>query len=150
MIVRQPGEGPKVSVAGDLYRFLAGGDQTGDRFCLLHALIPPGGGPPPHLHERENEGFYVLKGELTFYALDVNQVVKAGPGTFVHLPPNRPHRFANESGQEAEALILAAPAGLEKMFLEIGTPSDKALPMGPADVEKLLKLAPEYGIQILH
>ena len=150
MIVRQPGEGPQVSVAGDLYRFLAGGDQTDGRFSIWHALIPPGGGPPPHIHQRENEGFYVLKGELTFYALDVNQVVKAGPGAFVHLPPGRPHRFANESSEEVEALIMAAPAGIEKMFLRIGTPSDKPLPMGPGDVEQLLKLAPEYGLQILH
>ena len=150
MIIRKPGEGPQVSVAGDLYRFLAGGDQTQGRFSLWHALIPPGGGPPPHVHARENEGFYVLKGELTFYALDVNEVVKAGPGSFVHLPPHRPHRFANESSEDVEALIMAIPAGIEKMFLQIGTPSDKPIPMGPGDVEQLLRLAPEYGLEILH
>ena len=150
MIIRKPGEGPQVSVAGDLYRFLASGDQTGSRFALIHALIPPGGGPPPHVHHRETEGFYVLSGELTFYAMDVNQVVKAGPGTFVYLPPERPHRFANESDQPAEALILMAPAGLEKMFLQVGTPSDKPLPVDPKDIENMLRAAPDYGVEILH
>jgi len=80
----------------------------------------------------------VLKGELTFYALDVNQVVKAGPGTFVHLPPDRPHRFANESSQEVEALIMTAPAGIEKMFLRIGTPSLSAKTVhGRSDSEQI-------------
>lgn len=149
LIICKAGEGPTYSVAGDLYRFLAGGDQTGGRFSIWHASIPPGGGPPPHIHHRENEAFYVLKGELTLYALDVDQVVKAGPGTFVHLPPDRPHRFANESDQEVETLIMAVPAGIEKMFMQVGTPSDKALPMGPEEVEKLLKAAPDYGLDIL-
>ncbi|MBS2035784.1 cupin domain-containing protein [bacterium] len=150
MIICKPGEGPQFSVAGDLYRFLATGDQTGARFALIHALIPPGGGPPPHIHHRETEGFYVLSGELTFYALDVNEVVRAGAGTFVHLPPERPHRFANESEQAAEALILIAPAGLEKMFAQVGIPSEVPVPMQPQDVEALLKAAPDFGVEILH
>ena len=149
MILRNPGEGPQYSVAGDLYRFLADGDQTGGRFSIWHATIPPGGGPPPHIHHRENEAFYVLKGELTFYALDVQQVLKVGAGGFVHLPPDRPHRFVNESGQEVEALIVAIPAGIEKMFMQVGTPSDKPLPMGPEEIEKLLQVAPDYGLEIL-
>ena len=41
MILRNPGEGPQYSVAGDLYRFLAGGDQTDGRFSIWHATIPP-------------------------------------------------------------------------------------------------------------
>ena len=149
LIIRKPGEGPQYSITGDLYRFLLSGDESGGRFTIWHATVPPGGGPPPHIHHRENEAFYVLKGELTFYALDVDQVVKAGPGTFVHLPPDRPHRFANEGDQEVETLIMAIPAGIEKMFMEVGTPSDKALPLGPEEVQKLLQAAPDYGIDIL-
>lgn len=92
----------------------------------------------------------MLSGELTFYALDVNEVVRAGAGTFVHLPPERPHRFANESEQAAEALILIAPAGLEKMFAQVGIPSEVPVPMQPQDVEALLKAAPDFGVEILH
>ena len=150
MIVRKPGEGLHFSVAGDVYRFLATGEQTGARFALLHAQIPPGGGPPPHIHHRETEGFYVLSGELTFYALDIEQVIRAGPGTFVHLPPDRPHRFANEGSQAVEALIILAPSGLEKMFAQVGKPSDVPVPVQPEDVQALLKAAPDYGVEILH
>ena len=146
-IVRQPGEGPTISVAGDLYRFLVQGEHTGGRFALWHATVPAGGGPPPHLHRRECEGFYVLRGEVTFYVED--QSFKAGPGTFVHLPEDRPHRFANESAEDAEMLLLCAPAGFEKMFFEVGTPSQSALPMEPSDIPRLLEAAPRYGVEIL-
>jgi hypothetical protein len=48
-------------------------------------------------------------------------------------------------------LVSVAPAGLEKMFLEIGVPlaegATTALPPTREDVEKLLAIAPKYGIE---
>jgi hypothetical protein len=50
-------------------------------------------------------------------------------------------------------LVSVAPAGLEKMFLEIGVPlaegATTALPPTTEDIEKLLAIAPKYGIEIM-
>jgi len=149
LIIRGPQEGPTYTVAGDLYRFLAEGRETGGNLFVFQATIPPGGGPPPHIHRREDECFYILKGQLTFYVIDENRSYQAEPGSFVHLPKGRLHRFANETDQPAEALIWTTPAGLDEFFRQAGHASDRALPPQPEDFERLLKLAPQFEIEIL-
>jgi uncharacterized cupin superfamily protein len=32
----------------------------------MEAIVPPDGGPPPHIHRNEDETFYVLEGEVEF------------------------------------------------------------------------------------
>jgi len=149
-VVRQPGAGRTVAVVGDVYRFLATGEDTGGRYALWEAVVPPGGGPPPHVHSREQEGFYVLEGEITFTVGD--QRLVAGAGTFANLPVGTPHSFKNEGGRPARMLISVAPAGLERMFFEFGVPlpegSTTALPPTKEEIEKLLAVAPKYGIEI--
>ena len=49
-----------------MYRFLATGEDTDGKYSLWDAIVTPGGGLPPHVHSREEEGFYVLEGEITF------------------------------------------------------------------------------------
>jgi mannose-6-phosphate isomerase-like protein (cupin superfamily) len=93
--VRTPGEGRTVAVVGDVYRFLATGDNTNGRYALWEAIVPPGGGPPPHVHSREEEGFYILEGEITFTIAGRPMVAKAG--TFANMPVGTPHSFKNES-----------------------------------------------------
>jgi mannose-6-phosphate isomerase-like protein (cupin superfamily) len=61
--LRPLGKGRTVAVVGDVYRCLATGEDTNGKYALWEALVPPGGGPPPHVHSREEEGFYVLEGE---------------------------------------------------------------------------------------
>ena len=64
-----------------------------------------------------------------------------------------PHSFKNESSKSAKMLIMVAPAGLENMFFEVGVPlaegSTAGLPPNQEEIEKLLKIAPRYGIEIL-
>src|SRR5262245_64423628 len=95
--LRRPTQGRTVAVVGDVYRFLATGEDTDGRYALWEAVVSPGGGPPPHVHSREEEGFYVLEGELTFLVGD--RLLVAGAGTFVNLPVGTPHSFRNDSGQ---------------------------------------------------
>jgi hypothetical protein len=68
------------------------------------------------------------------------------------MPVGTPHSFKNESGQPAKMLVTVAPAGLEKMFMEIGVPlaegATTALPPTKEEIEKLLAVAPKYGIEI--
>jgi quercetin dioxygenase-like cupin family protein len=148
--LRKPTEGRTVAVVGDVYRFLATGDDTNGKYALWEALVPPGGGPPPHVHSREEEGFYILEGEITFTIGDKRHV--AGVGMFANMPVGTPHSFKNESDKPARMLISVAPAGLENLFFEIGVPlaegSTAALPPTREEIEKLLKLAPNYGIEI--
>src|SRR5216684_2171183 len=119
-VVRQSGEGRTIAVVGDVYRFLAVGEDTDGKYALWEAIVPPGGGPPPHVHSREEEGFYVLEGEITLLVGD-RQLV-AGPGMFANMPVGTLHSFKNETDRPARMLISVAPAGLEKMFLEVGQP----------------------------
>src|SRR6516162_9681346 len=101
--IRKPSEGRTVAVVGDVYRFLAIGEDTNGRYALWEAVVSPGGGPPPHVHSREEEGFYVLEGEITFLARE--QTLVAGPGTFVNMPVGMRHAFKNESSRPARMLI---------------------------------------------
>src|SRR6185369_11896661 len=90
-----PGTGKTFSAAGDKYVMLATGEQTGGAYCLAEAMVPPGGGPPPHYHTREVEAFYVLEGEITFTVDD--RIMIGTPGAFVQSPRNTPHAFRNAS-----------------------------------------------------
>jgi hypothetical protein len=71
---------------------------------------------------------------------------------FANMPVGTPHSVKNESSKPARMLISVAPAGLEKMFFEFGVPlqegSTTALPPTKEEIEKLLAIAPKYGIEI--
>ena len=149
-VVRTSAQGRTLGVVGDVYRFLATGEDTGGRYALWEALVPPGGGPPPHVHSREDEGFYVLDGEVTLRAGEEPIVAKAG--TFANMPVGTLHSFKNEGTQTARMLISVAPAGLEQMFFEVGVPlaegATTAPPPKKEEIDKLLAVAPKYGIEI--
>jgi len=144
------GQGRTIAVVGDVYRFLATGDDTNGKYAMWEAIVPPGGGPPPHVHSREEEGFYILEGEITFTVNGEKIVVTAG--MFANMPVGTPHSFKNESDRPAKMLISVAPAGLEQMFIEVGVPltegATTALPPTKEEIEKLLTVAPRYGIEI--
>lgn len=149
-VLRRPGEGRTLVMVGDVYRFLALGGETDGRYALWETLVLPGGGPPPHVHSREEEGFYVLEGEITFLVGD--RRIVAGPGTFANMPVGSLHCFKNETDRPARVLVSVAPSGLEGMFFEVGRPVPEGTTTAPAptreEIEKLLSVAPRYGIEI--
>ena len=146
-----PGEGPAFSAVGDVYRILAGGAQTGAAYVLSEARVLPGGGPPRHIHHREDEAFFILEGEITF--LLGGRKVAARPGAFVQGPRGIPHAFKNESNAPARMLIHVTPPGFEKFLAEFAQPlssfDSPPFPVTPSDLEKPLAVAPKYGIEIL-
>jgi quercetin dioxygenase-like cupin family protein len=145
----RPGEGRAIAVVGDVYRFLAVGEDTGGRYALWEAIVFPGGGPPPHVHAREEEGFYVLEGEITFQLGDKRIVAHAG--TSANIPPGILHCFKNEGNSPVKMLISVAPAGLENMFFEVGQavdPGANPAPPTSEEIDKFLAIAPRYGIEI--
>ena len=146
-----PGEGPVFSAVGDVYRMLATGEQTGGAYVLSEARVPPGGGPPPHIHHREDEAFFMLEGEITFQLGEKKVVARAG--TFIQGPRGIPHAFKNEGSAPARMMILVTPPGFENFMAEIGQPlpsfDSPPLPVAPTDIQRLLAVAPKYGIEIL-
>jgi uncharacterized cupin superfamily protein len=54
----------------------ATGEQTGAAFGLIDNLMPAGFASPYHMHRNEDESFYVVEGEMTFYVGD--ERVKGG------------------------------------------------------------------------
>jgi quercetin dioxygenase-like cupin family protein len=139
-----------IAIVGDVYRILADGNDTQGHYALIDAIVPPGGGPPPHIHRREEEAFFILEGEITFF-LDGQRIV-ATAGQFANVSVGTLHAFKNESDQPARMLITVGPAGLEQMFLEVGTllpaGTTQAPPPSQEDVHNLLNAAPKYGIEI--
>jgi mannose-6-phosphate isomerase-like protein (cupin superfamily) len=88
--------------------------STGGALSVFETSIA--GGPPLHVHDREDECFYVLDGELSVRCGE--EAFSAGTGSFVFLPRGRPHRFWAPA-QPARLLLIVAPAGIEDYFREI-------------------------------
>ena len=142
-------EGRAVWFLGSLLIVKATGEQTGGSFGLIDNLMPPGAGSPYHLHHKEDESFYVVEGEMTFYVGD--ERVKAGPGAFVYGPRGVPHGFEVEGDAPARMLLQNYPAGFERFPVEVGEPAKELTlpPAEPPDMERLVEIAAKYEIEIL-
>ena len=147
--VVRAGEGKSVWLVGDTYTFKATTESTGGAFALIEASVPPGSGPPPHVHTREDEAFYLLDGVLEVTADGAETLV--GAGDFVFLPRGTVHWFRNPGVAATRALILAAPGGLDRFFAEAGVPArpgEQAPPSGPEDFARIAGLQAEYGMRV--
>jgi quercetin dioxygenase-like cupin family protein len=132
--------------AGDEYRYLATGDETDGGYFLVEAVVPPGGGPPFHIQTREEEAFYVLEGQLSFYGVDGETV--AGPGTYLNIPKGAKHRFRNNGSTTARMLFFFTPAGIEGLFDKFSEMEEPAGGMA-AIIESLNVLGEKYGVEYL-
>jgi quercetin dioxygenase-like cupin family protein len=144
------GEGKRLWVADQLMTFKVSSEDTGGMYALTDSVVPPQGEAPLHVHDREDEAFWVLEGELEI--LVGEDMFRASAGSFVHLPKGVRHAYKNVSTGPARFLTLRVPAGLEKFFEEVGKPGTDLTsppPFEEEDIEKLLTLAPKYGVEIL-
>lgn len=73
-------------------------------------------------------------------------------GAWITLPKGKMHSFRNTGVTTAKTLIVVTPSGLERFFAEVGQEAtDRTAappPVTPADIERLLAVAPKYGIEI--
>jgi len=144
------GEGRALWVAGDLVTLKVLGEDTDGAFALGEVVSLPGGGPPPHVHHREDEIVCVLEGEYEF--LLGERTIRVGAGSVVYGPRNIPHAFKNVGSTPARMLAIAAPAGIEEFLEEVGeeaTDKSPPPPFGQEEIERLLAVAPKYGIEML-
>ena len=145
-----PGEGRALWVAGDLVTFKVVGEDTDGAFLLGEEVSPPGGGPPPHVHRREDETFCVLEGEYEF--LVGERTIRAGAGSIIYARRNVPHTFKNVGPAPARMLAFVTPAGFEGFLEEVGEEAKDGSsppPFGQEEIERLLAAAPKYGIEML-
>ena len=148
LLHRPAGTGRSFWGPGDRYTFLVPGEETGGAYFAMEAFVPPGGGPGPHIHTREDETFYVLEGEIEFLFGD--ELVAAGPGDYVNIPRGAVHRFRNIGTETARLVLTFTPAGIEGFFEET---LDSA-PNGSEDVPdnseevaaRYAEAAPRYGM----
>lgn len=125
-----PGEGKKLWVAEELMTFVISGEDTGGGYALTDSTVPPGGEAPPHIHHREDEAFWVLAGELEVVV--GKETFGASAGSSVHLPRGVIHTYKNTGATPARFLTLMVPAGLERLFEEVGKPWWTRLPRRPS------------------
>lgn len=140
----------EVLLVGDRIRFLVNGDQTNGLYCSMELTTPSGMGPPPHVHTRETEAFHIVSGRFRF-TIGGAQII-AEPGDHVVAPPHIPHRFECISDTPGKMLLHCFPAGLDDFFREAGVPvpaDGKPLVPTPAYLEKLVRIASDYGVTML-
>jgi mannose-6-phosphate isomerase-like protein (cupin superfamily) len=144
------GEGEARWWIGGMATMKATGKETGGHYALVEVLDPEG--PQPlHVHHREDEGFWILEGEVTFEVGD--QTIKASPGSFVFGPKDVPHRYTVESGP-ARILFVLSPAGFEDLIYATSEPAKEITlppaPEGPpneAEIEQLQAICRQYGVE---
>jgi mannose-6-phosphate isomerase-like protein (cupin superfamily) len=131
------------------YTTKIGAQQTHGRLFQLLCRDRRAGAPPLHVHRREDETFYVIAGEMTFFVGD--QRIEATAGDFVYAPKDVPHSFLVESDR-AEYLVSFVPAGAEEFFAEVAprvVPGEAAPSPSEPDPEDFTRIAARYGIEIV-
>ena len=137
---------------GNLVTNLAEKIDTNGAFLLVEATLAPGTEPPPHVHTREDELFYVLQGEFDIYVGEKGFNLKAGECVF--MPRFKPHAFVIRS-HRLRVLALFTPAGLEEAFRVMSSPAQSLdLPTEPVtystgDQKQVAQLLSEYGAHFL-
>jgi mannose-6-phosphate isomerase-like protein (cupin superfamily) len=149
LLVRHRGQGGSFWVLGDHYTFKLSSEETMGSLAVVELTAFPQNGPPPHIHHREDESFYILNG--TFSVLVGHETFDAAAGAFVHIPKGTLHTYKNIEGEPGRLLVILTPGGFENLWREIGEPAqqDSTPPAPPKGIiEKLMALAPQYHLEI--
>ena len=119
---------PKVLAEGEGLRLQSGpgrdlvfkvtGDDTGGAFDYFIVEVAPHGGPPLHVHHRQEETIHVLKGQYKIRIGD--EVFECNEGGFAYLPSGVPHAFLNLTDQPGEVIVVYTPGGGHKFYEELG------------------------------
>src|SRR5262249_28431441 len=137
---------------GSLTTYLAEEKDTNGQFSLIEALLVPGNEPPPHIHSREDELFYVLEGKFDVYV--GTDSFKVMSGECVFLPRLKPHAFIIRS-PKLRVLALFMPAGIEAAFRRMASPANSLeLPTGmktysESDLTQTVNVLHDYGVTLL-
>jgi mannose-6-phosphate isomerase-like protein (cupin superfamily) len=138
---------------GSLLTFLADARETGGAFSLIDAVLKPGNEPPPHVHTREDELFYVIEGSFDVYVGE--EVLPVNEGGCVFLPRLKPHAFVINSPR-LHLLTLFTPGGLEEVFRGKSVPAQsldfpaESVTYSTGDMKELTQHLTERGVRLLN
>lgn len=114
-----PGEGLKLqSGPGRDLIFKVTGEDTGGAFDYFIVEVAPKGGPPLHVHHKQEETIHVLKGTFKVRIGEEDFLLNAGG--FAYLPSNVPHAFLNLTDETGEVIVVYTPGGGHKFYEELG------------------------------
>ena len=124
--------------------------DTNGQLTIIEVTEPPNAEAPLHVHHREDEGFYVLDGDVTIHVGD--DVVKAGPGDFAFGPRDVPHRYT-VGPDGCRMLFICTPGGFEDLVIGMSRPAD-GLTLPPSstaepDWERVGAVAAANGCELL-
>jgi quercetin dioxygenase-like cupin family protein len=141
-VVYQAGEGERIGAGPSSVTIKATSEQTGGSFYLGEVEIEAGfPGPPPHVHERLHDMFYVLDGTLTVRLGDETRELEAG--SFVCVPPGVVHTFRNSTDQPVRLLNFNTPGGWENYMRDLAA----LLANGSPSPEEMGKIASRYDFK---
>ncbi len=123
--------------------YLTTSEDTDGVYSLFEITMPPGQGPPPHVHSREDESWYVLDGEFDFQVGE--RSFAAAPGDFLLGPRNVPHGLKAVGTTPAKILMVVTPAGFERFFDELA----ELTVSPPFDFDQVRVLFEKYGMKIV-
>lgn len=138
-IVLDPGQGKNLNVLGLEFTTKATGDDTGNAYVLnevtVRAETPP---LPVHIHKNEEEGIYVIEGNINIEVGD--RTVKGSPGSFVLVSRGTPHTLSLEGSASGKVMLIFSPPKVQGLFEEIA---------GETDMEVIMAAAAKYGMEIV-
>jgi quercetin dioxygenase-like cupin family protein len=136
------GEGKSVNVIGNALNIRVRGRDTGGVLSIVECVDMPGGGPPPHIHHREDETFQVIEGEYEFTC--GGKTFTARKGATIFAPRGVPHSYRYVGNEPGSLMMTLTPAGFEDFFEEVGalTPEQQQIP-------RVIEIATKYGLEFL-
>jgi quercetin dioxygenase-like cupin family protein len=145
-----PSDGEKIWITGDTLSFKATSAETSGAYTVIEVISLPGNGPPPHLHENEDESIYVIDGE--FEILLGAKTMQAEPGAFVFIPKRTVHRFRCIGDGPGKVLLHFTPGGIEGFFREAGVPvtNDGLAPsVDSGEITRTDMAGKRYGLRVI-
>lgn len=130
---------------GDEVRIHLGAPETAGKYTLFTVVSPPGGGPPPHIHENEDEWFLVQEGRAEFFAGGAWSPVPIG--TIIYVPKGTVHTYKNAGDTPLRMLVHLSPAGFETFYSRCAVEFAKG---GPPDMARIVQIAAEHGIRFVN
>lgn len=153
-IFRPTGTAPAVWGPGDKLTLLLLGKESGNALLQLEATVAVGGGPPPHVHIREDETFYLVSGSLEI--LVGSNTYNAKAGDFVYIPKGTIHRFKNVGNVPSVQLVTITPSGpagmegfLQEIYPAVQDPKATPPPVTKELIRKINAAAPKYGMIVI-
>jgi quercetin dioxygenase-like cupin family protein len=143
-VVLGPDEGLRLeSGPGRDLIFKVTGADTGGAFDYFTVEVGPKGGPPLHVHHRQEETIHVLRGRFKVRLGD--ELFELGVGGFAYLPSGIPHTFLNLTDEPGEIIVVYTPGGCRRFYEELGPATRNGTP-DPAAVAAIFE---RHGMTLL-